>query len=64
MYVFGNDYPTPDGTCIRDFIHVEDLAKGHVAALKKLENMEHSNCEAYNLGRGSGYSVLQIVEEY
>lgn len=57
--VFGNDYPTPDGTCIRDYIHVCDLADGHILALKKLS----SNCGlvTYNLGTGKGYSVLDVV---
>ncbi|MDR0222745.1 MAG: UDP-glucose 4-epimerase GalE [Oscillospiraceae bacterium] len=58
--VFGNDYPTPDGTCIRDYIHVVDLAKGHVAALKAMKKGVH----AYNLGTGKGYSVLEIIETF
>ncbi|HMK40326.1 MAG TPA: UDP-glucose 4-epimerase GalE, partial [Methyloceanibacter sp.] len=55
MDVFGTDYPTPDGTCIRDYIHVVDLARGHVAALPKLG--ERAGCRVYNLGCGRGYSV-------
>ncbi len=57
--VFGNDYPTPDGTCIRDYIHVCDLAEGHVCALDKL----FTNCGlvTYNLGTGNGYSVLEVL---
>lgn len=60
--VFGTDYPTPDGTGIRDYIHVVDLAKGHVAAVKKL----FTNCGlvTYNLGTGNGYSVLQVIAAY
>ena len=62
LHVFGNDYPTPDGTGVRDYIHVVDLAKGHVAALKKLEQ----NCGllVVNLGTGKGYSVLDILHAY
>ena len=58
--VFGNDYPTPDGTGVRDYIHVVDLARGHVAALKKLE--KGSGLSKYNLGTGIGYSVLDIIK--
>lgn len=61
--VFGNDYDTIDGTGVRDYIHVVDLAKGHVCALAKLEN-SHIGIDAYNLGTGIGYSVLQIVEAF
>ncbi|XP_048358104.1 UDP-glucose 4-epimerase isoform X1 [Sphaerodactylus townsendi] len=60
LSVFGNDYNTADGTGIRDYIHVVDLAKGHIAALKKLE--ENCGCKIYNLGTGVGYSVLQMVK--
>ena len=60
--VFGNDYDTPDGTGVRDFIHVMDLAKGHVKALKKLE--DHSGLSIYNLGTGVGYSVLDVVKNF
>lgn len=60
--VFGNDYPTVDGTGVRDYIHVVDLAKGHVKALKKVE--EKAGLSIYNLGTGHGYSVLQVVEAY
>lgn len=59
--VFGQDYPTVDGTGVRDYIHVVDLAKGHVAALKKLA--DGSGLSTYNLGTGQGYSVLQIIHE-
>ncbi|NXI47736.1 GALE epimerase, partial [Galbula dea] len=59
LSVFGNDYKTEDGTGVRDYIHVVDLAKGHIAALKKLK--ENCGCKIYNLGTGTGYSVLQMV---
>ena len=60
--VFGNDYDTPDGTGVRDYIHVVDLAKGHVKALKKIE--ENLGLAIYNLGTGKGYSVLDIVKNF
>lgn len=62
LSIFGNDYDTPDGTCVRDYIHVVDLAKGHLAALKKLE----TNCGVvtYNIGTGIGYSVLDMVNAF
>ncbi|XP_023384929.1 UDP-glucose 4-epimerase isoform X3 [Pteropus vampyrus] len=59
LNVFGNDYDTEDGTGVRDYIHVVDLAKGHIAALRKLK--EQCGCRIYNLGTGTGYSVLQMV---
>ena len=59
LNVFGNDYPTPDGTGVRDYIHVCDLAAGHVKALEKLESLE--GAEAYNLGTGKGSSVLEVL---
>lgn len=62
LTVNGNDYPTPDGTCIRDYIHVVDLAKGHLAALNKLQ--ENPGLVTYNLGTGKGYSVLDIVAAF
>lgn len=62
VHVFGNDYPTPDGTGVRDYIHVVDLAKGHVKALKKIE--EKAGLAIYNLGTGKGYSVLDIVKNF
>lgn len=58
--IFGNDYDTPDGTCIRDYIHVTDLAGAHVLALKGLEN--GINSTAFNLGNGYGYSIKEIIE--
>ena len=62
--VFGNDYPTPDGTGIRDFIHVVDLAKGHVKALDRIETLEAGSIDIYNLGTGTGYSVLDIINTF
>ncbi|MFT5210970.1 MAG: UDP-glucose 4-epimerase [Flavobacterium sp.] len=62
LTIFGNDYPTPDGTCIRDYIHIEDLAKGHVAAIEKL--LSNPGLVSYNLGTGTGYSVLDIVQAF
>ena len=63
LSVFGGDYDTPDGTCIRDYIHVVDLAKGHIKALEKLEK-ERSGIFTYNLGTGVGYSVLDVVKTF
>jgi len=60
--VFGDDYDTHDGTGVRDYIHVVDLAKGHVKALKKIE--EKAGLKIYNLGTGTGYSVLDIVKNF
>lgn len=62
LSVFGNDYNTPDGTGVRDYIHVVDLAKGHVAAIRYSEGK--TGCEAINLGTGKGYSVLDIVNAF
>ena len=62
LSVFGNDYDTPDGTGVRDYIHVMDLASGHVAALKKIK--EKAGLCIYNLGTGVGYSVLDIVKNF
>ena len=59
--VFGNDYPTPDGTGVRDYIHVVDLAKGHVAAIKALKT---AGVHVYNLGTGHGYSVLDMIRAF
>ena len=65
LSVFGDDYPTPDGTCIRDYIHVVDLAKAHVVALKRLlENKNKSNFETFNLGTGTGSSVLEVINSF
>ncbi len=62
LSVFGNDYPTPDGTGVRDYIHVVDLARGHLAALSKLR--ERPGLVKYNLGTGRGYSVLDMVSAF
>jgi len=62
LSVFGNDYPTYDGTGIRDYIHVVDLAKGHIAALKYSDR--HTGTEIFNLGTGTGYSVLEIIDAF
>ncbi len=62
LSVFGNDYPTPDGTGVRDYIHVVDLALGHVKALEKLA--QRPGVAVYNLGTGKGYSVLEMVENF
>lgn len=63
LSVFGNDYDTPDGTGVRDYIHVVDLAKGHVKALEKLDK-ENEGLYIYNLGTGTGYSVLDMVKAF
>lgn len=62
LSVFGNDYPTKDGTGVRDYIHVVDLAKGHLKALDKIR--EEAGVQIYNLGTGNGYSVLDLVETF
>ena len=65
LSVFGNDYPTPDGTCIRDYIHVVDLAKAHVIAMKRLlKEKNNENYEVYNIGTGKGSSVLEVVNTF
>ena len=65
LSIFGNDYPTPDGTCIRDYIHVVDLAKAHVVGLKRLiEENNIDNYEVYNIGTGKGFSVLEVVNTF
>ncbi len=60
MKIFGDDYPTIDGTCVRDYIHVTDLAQAHVLALDAMKKDVH--CDAFNLGNGNGYSCMQVVE--
>ena len=57
MTVFGTDYPTPDGTCIRDYVHVTDLAAAHLLALDRLE----AGSVTWNLGNGAGHSVLEVI---
>jgi len=65
LSVYGNNYPTPDGTCIRDYIHVVDLAKAHVIALQRLINKNNiDNLEIYNLGTGTGSSVLEVINAF
>lgn len=60
LQVFGNDYNTVDGTGVRDYLHIMDLAEGHVSALEKLQNSDVSGAIPINLGTGNGYSVLQV----
>ncbi len=62
LTVFGDDYPTPDGTCLRDYLHVVDLAKGHIKAMEYA--MDHTGAEAFNLGTGNGVSVLEIIHAF
>jgi UDP-glucose 4-epimerase len=64
LNIFGNDYETKDGTCIRDFIHVNDLARGHVKALQYIKNSMSTSLEVFNLGSGSGYTVLELVKKF
>lgn len=64
VVVFGNDYATPDGTCLRDYIHIMDLADAHVQALHYLQNEQKNTCEAFNIGLGIGYSVLDIIKKF
>jgi len=65
LSVFGNDYPTPDGTCIRDYIHVVDLAKAHVVALERLlQDANETTYEIFNLGTGTGSSVLEVINAF
>lgn len=65
LSVYGNDYPTPDGTCIRDYIHVVDLAKAHVTAMQRLLNKNNlEKVEIFNLGTGTGSSVLEVIAAF
>ncbi len=65
LSVYGDDYPTPDGTCIRDYIHVVDLAKAHVVALQRLINKKNlAKVETFNLGTGTGSSVLEVIQAF
>jgi UDP-glucose 4-epimerase len=65
LHVFGNDYNTPDGTCIRDYIHVVDIAKAHVIAVERmLKNNSSLSCEVFNLGTGKGFSVLEVIHAF
>ena len=64
IIVFGDDYNTPDGSCVRDYIHVVDLAKAHVAALKLMENNNFSGYDVFNIGTGTGTSVLEAIKTF
>lgn len=64
LAVYGSDFPTKDGTGVRDYIHIVDLAEGHVKALDKLRNIAESGFFAFNLGTGVGYSVLEMVHAF
>jgi len=65
LRVFGNDYNTPDGTCIRDYIHVVDLAQAHIIALERLLNKSNkASTEVFNLGTGNGFSVLEVIKAF
>jgi len=64
LKVFGNDYSTPDGTCVRDYIHVEDVADAHVAAMKRLLETETGNFEVFNIGTGRGYTVFEVIRAF
>jgi len=65
LQVYGNDYKTKDGTCLRDYIHVEDLAKAHVVALKRMQNNKMpQNYETFNIGTGTPNSVLEIIQTF
>lgn len=62
--VFGNDYDTPDGSCVRDYIHVVDLAKAHVAALRLMEKADFSGYDMFNIGTGQGSTVLEVIHAF
>ena len=65
MHVYGNDYPTRDGSCLRDYIHVSDIAHAHTLALNYLlDEKNNSNCEIFNLGTGNGYTVLEVIRTF
>lgn len=64
LQVFGGDYETPDGTGVRDYIHITDLAIGHLKALEKIIQCDFRSWKAYNLGTGRGYSVLEMVKAF
>jgi len=65
MQVWGNDYPTKDGSCVRDYIHVSDIAHAHTLALNYLiENKNETNCDIFNLGSGNGYTVLEVIKAF
>ena len=65
MKVYGDDYPTRDGSCVRDYIHVSDIAHAHTLALQYLiEEKNHSKCEVFNLGTGNGVTVLELIQSF
>lgn len=64
LSVFGNDYPTKDGTGVRDYIHIVDLAEGHVSAINSLLKTGATGFMTYNLGTGCGYSVLEVIDAF
>ena len=65
LIVFGDNYPTSDGTCIRDYIHVVDLAKAHIKSLNRLlDNKNSSNYDVFNIGTGTGSSVLEVIKSF
>ncbi len=64
IIIFGDDYDTPDGTCIRDYIHVMDLAKAHVRSLEVLNRMNQSHYDYINIGTGNGHSVLEVIQKF
>ncbi|MFA6088477.1 MAG: UDP-glucose 4-epimerase GalE [Candidatus Woesearchaeota archaeon] len=64
LKIFGNDYNTPDGTCIRDYIHIDDITRAHILALKYLKNNKDINFDIFNLSTNTGYSVLEIIKEF
>jgi UDP-glucose 4-epimerase len=65
MQVYGNDYPTRDGSCVRDYIHVSDIAHAHTLALDYLiAEKNKTNCEIFNLGTGNGYTVLEVIHTF
>jgi UDP-glucose 4-epimerase len=65
LSVFGDDYNTPDGSCIRDYIHVVDLAKAHIAAIERLIHGKNLNSyEIFNIGTGSGFSVFEVIRSF
>jgi UDP-glucose 4-epimerase len=64
LKIFGNDYNTPDGTCIRDYIYVVDLAKAHVKAMTRVLDQETEPLEYFNIGTGTGLSTLEVVQKF
>jgi len=64
IFIFGNNYDTPDGTCIRDYIHVVDVARAHILALEHLQRADSRNNEVFNIGRGVGVSVLEMINAF